>query len=333
MGNDRASKEITPRERAICVLKGKKADAVPTMEIVFELEEALTGKAYILGEQLEKLTGKERINALNANVDLYVDVAQKLGYSSITIHPAPTPWYIPTNYYPTLKDQLYVIREVYKKAGNSILVGAGIDGTLAIPEGSGMEELIYSLADKPKEVKAQAQKNVMWAVEQMKRLIGAGAEVMYCCSDYCFNQGPFLSPVMFEEFVFPYLHYQTEKLREEGAYVIKHTDGNIMPILEMLIQAEPHCIHSIDPVANMDMQEVRKITKNKVCLMGNVDSTQLQTGDKTAIIQSCDKALEGSLEGGTIYSTCNSVFKGIELSNYYIMLDMLNNYNAQINNN
>ena len=54
-------------------------------------------------------------------------------------------------------------------------------------------------------------------------------------SDYCFNSGPFLSQDQFDEFVTPYLVQAIAAQRQMGYYVIKHTDGNIMPILDRLL--------------------------------------------------------------------------------------------------
>jgi len=53
---------------------------------------------------------------------------------------------------------------------------------------------------------------------------------MVLCSDYCFNTGPFLSPLQFSEFIAPYLARQVQAFRDMGYYVIKHTDGNILPL-------------------------------------------------------------------------------------------------------
>ena len=63
------------------------------------------------------------------------------------------------------------------------------------------------------------------------------------CSDYCFNTGPFLSPAMFDEFIFPYLKQLIAGYRELGFYVIKHSDGNIMPILDQLVEIKESEFH------------------------------------------------------------------------------------------
>ena len=314
---------MTPKERAITALNGGIPDMVPTMEIDFELTGQLLGEDLILGSKLCSLSGQKKINALNKNIDLYIKTAYALDYSAITIHPAPTPLYTPgEKYYGTLEDELYVIRHVYREAGDRILVAAGIDATYPIPEGASMEEFSYRLADEEDELLDFAHKNTIWAIDQMKQMIDAGAGVMYNCSDYCFNAGPFLSPAQFEKFIYPFLKIQTTALRSAGAFVIKHTDGNIMPILDMILDCDPHCIHSIDPLAGMDIAEVKRMTAGKCAIMGNVDSTLIQLGEKDGIIQSAEYALKNGMPGGGyIFSTCNSVFKGIQLDSYRLMLE------------
>ena len=55
MGDDRRGEEMTAKERARIAMEGGKPDGLPTMEIVFELERELTGRAYVLGKDLEPL--------------------------------------------------------------------------------------------------------------------------------------------------------------------------------------------------------------------------------------------------------------------------------------
>ncbi|MBT3274861.1 MAG: hypothetical protein HN368_17030 [Spirochaetales bacterium] len=296
------------------------------MEIDFQLHQDLLGRQLLLGDQLGKLRGKEREAALRNNAEIYAETAALLDLSAITVHPPAiecSPGYVPPWSYPDIEDHLKVIRMVYDMAGGSILIAMGIDGTFAIPDGQGYEDFIYSFYDSPDERKAEARERAVWAVEIMKRMIDAGAEVLYNCSDYCFNTGPFLPPDMFEEFIFPFLRYQTIELRRAGAWVIKHTDGNMLPILEMLIESGPHAIHSIDPVAGMDIREIKTRCRGRVAVMGNVNTSYLQTGPAEAVRRSAEYALTNGMPGGAyIYSSCNSIFEGIPLDNYQAMLEV-----------
>lgn len=315
---------MTPRERMLCALKGGTPDKVPTAEIDFQLHKDLLGKEILLGSDLKICSPKEKARLLHQNAEIYTETALALDLSAITIHPPEiecSPGYIADWAYPTVEDHLHVIRLVKELSGGVFAVAGGIDGTYQIPAGNSIEEFAYGLADDPDGMKERAEKYLYNALEIMKRVIDAGAEVLYNCSDYCFNQGPFLSPAMFEKFVYPYLKRQTEELRRCGAYVIKHTDGNIMPILEMIADCHPHAIHSLDPLAKVDIKEVKEKYGHRLCLMGNVDVTKLQQGPVEDIIKSAEYALRcGMPGGGYIFSSCNSIFSKVPLENYRVML-------------
>jgi len=54
--------------------------------------------------------------------------------------------------------------------------------------------------------------------------------------DICTDQGPMISPTRLDEIYFPYLERSLEPLRDEGVRTIWHSDGNIMPIIDRLIE-------------------------------------------------------------------------------------------------
>ncbi|MFQ5857533.1 MAG: uroporphyrinogen decarboxylase family protein, partial [Anaerolineae bacterium] len=132
----------------------------------------------------------------------------------------------------------------------------------------------------------------------------------------------FLSPNMFSEFVTPYLAKLVKGYRDLGAYVIKHTDGNIMPILDQLVSTNPHALHSLDPMAGVDIREVKKLYGTKICLVGNVNCALMHTGTDEEIIESCRYAMEnGKPGGGYIFSTSNVIFRGMPERSYDMMFD------------
>ena len=208
-----------------------------------------------------------------------------------------------------------------RDAGKRLLVDYG-DSTLAIPTGENMERLAYELADKPDKIKAEQEMALDKTLERGRKVVEAGIEGYIMGSDYCFNDGPFLSPTMFSEFVTPYLTKLIKGYRDMGAYTIKHTDGDIMPILDQLIEANPHALHSLDPMAGVDIKAIKKLYGDKVCLIGNVNCALMQTGSEERILESCRYAMEnGKPGGGYIFSTSNVIFKGMPKKSYDLMLD------------
>ena len=98
---------MTPKQRLLAALHLQQPDVVPTMEIDFQLHQELLGDRLILGEELASLQGAEKNQALNHNVDVYLETAERLDYSAVTVHPIPTPAYTPEGrYYPELEDEL-----------------------------------------------------------------------------------------------------------------------------------------------------------------------------------------------------------------------------------
>ena len=161
------------------------------------------------------------------------------------------------------------------------------------------------------------------AIERNRRLAEAGFECFILCSDYCFNNGPFLSPAMFREFVQPYLYDIIDNIRKDSAFAIKHTDGNIMPILDQLVECRPHAIHSLDPMAGVDIREVKRLVGDKVCLCGNVHCAALQTGTREDVIRSAEYCLTyGKPGGGYIYCTSNVPFRGMPADRYDLVLEI-----------
>jgi uroporphyrinogen decarboxylase len=179
------------------------------------------------------------------------------------------------------------------------------------------------LYDKPEEVKAEAQRRVDDALEEAHKLQGKGLDGFALCADYCFNTGPFLRPEVFAEVVTPYLKQLIGGYREMGFYTIKHTDGNIMPILDQLVDCEPDALHSLDPQGGIDIREVKALYGDRVCLCGNVNCGLIDTGTDEEYLASARYALtHGMPGGGYIFSTSNCIYTGMRLERYERILDL-----------
>lgn len=148
------------------------------------------------------------------------------------------------------------------------------------------------------------------------------------CSDYCLNANPFFTQEQFEELIQPTLSAVIRECRAMGYYSIKHTDGNIMPILRQIADCKPDAIHSLDPQGGVSLPKVREIVGESVCLIGNVNCGLLQTGTD----EECDADVlrslrEGMAAGkGYIFSTSNCAYTGMPLARYERMIELWRTY-------
>jgi uroporphyrinogen decarboxylase len=309
---------MTPRQRAIAALqKRKPRGLVPHLELEFQLSEQLLGFPALRAEHLKGVRGAKRQDLLKRNAAHWVEIAKRFDYSAITgLHWLP------------LQDQIRSFQYLREIAGDTYLLSAFVDGTFAIPDGTNMmEQAVYFLEQRERALR-DARRRVARAIAIGKELIRAGAEVVFMCADYCFNDGPFLSPRLFRRFVTPFLKRQIRAFRAAGAFTVKHTDGDIMPILDQLLEAGPDALHSLDPMAGVDIRRVRRLVGKKLCLIGNVNCAYLQQGPPERIVESARYCLQhgGAKQGAYIYSTSNCIFEGVPLENYELMLRVREEY-------
>ena len=247
--------------------------------------------------------------------DLHVAVARRYGHAGMLYH-SPGGW--------QEEDTRLSIEHVRMLSGMDYLVTLHGDATYSLPSGNDMMDFIIKLADQPDEMKSEAQRRVDSALARGKRIKSWGTVDGFClCSDYCFNDNPFLSPAMFDEFVTPYLAQIVAGYREMGFFVIKHTDGNIIPILDSLISTKPHALHSLDPQGGVDLAEVKRMAGDSVCLIGNVNCALLQTGTDEEAVRDVRRALAQGMPGGAyVFGTSNCIYTGMSLERYDLMLNI-----------
>lgn len=303
---------MIPREAIIEALELRRPPGlVPHCELEFQLSQELLGRKALRSRDLQDLTPAERDPLLAGNAEMWVEVAERFDWSVITgLH-----WL-------SAEDQERSFEIIRDLAGDRYMLSAFVDGTFAIPSGDRMVEHVVWLTEHKQEALAQAETNVKGSVEACKRLIGAGAEIVFMCADYCFNDGPFLSPAMFGEYVTPFLAQLVDGIHAAGGYACKHTDGNIMPILDQIVGTGIDALHSLDPMAGVDIAEVKRLYGDRICLLGNVNCALVQAGTKEQIEESARYCLQhGGVEsGGYVYCTSNCVFEGVPLENYEHML-------------
>ena len=308
---------MKPRERFIAALERRPPTGrVPHFELVFFLTMEAFGKVHPshrnYGQCFQMSEHERQLHRIEM-AGVYVDTARRFEHSAIFIHP-------PVNDLDEIRRTLDLIRDW---TGDDYFLMMHGDATYGIPNGQNMMEWSAWLYERPDEVKDEAQRRVDAALEKARKLQGAGLDGFALCSDYCFNNGPFLRPDVFAWVVSPYLKALMAGYREMGYYSIKHTDGNIMPILDQLVDCRPDALHSLDPQGGIDIQEIKALYGDRVCLCGNVNCGLIDTGTEEEYLDSARYALtHGMPGGGYIFCTSNCIYTGMKLARYEKILDL-----------
>ena len=111
-------------------------------------------------------------------------------------------------------------------------------------------------------------------------------------------------------------------IHDEGAYCIKHTDGNIYPILDMIVSAGPDGINPIEPVAGMELKKVKELVGDRICIAGNIDCARLLPhGTVDEVRETVRWAIVDAAEGGGyIVTSSNSIHSSCRPENFVAMV-------------
>lgn len=314
---------MTPREKFIKALKREKIEGhVPHFELVFFLTLESVGRVHPIHrnyEQWHQMSKTEQKLQLEDMAKAYIEVAEKYNHSAIFVHPNPGRiGELPGNNESTRR----ILETIRDLSGDKYFLMVHGDPTLPIPTGDTMVEFAAEMYEEPEKLHEATKRNMEEAMSQcdeLKKHPGL-LDGFALCSDYCFNANPFYNREMFAEFVQPYLKDILSYYRENGYYSIKHTDGNVMPILDMIVDCKPDAVHSLDPQGSVDLTEVKKLYGDKVCLIGNVNCGLMQTGTVEELENDVRRSLREGMPGyGYIFSSSNCVYTGLDLERYEIM--------------
>ena len=111
-------------------------------------------------------------------------------------------------------------------------------------------------------------------------------------------------------------------IHDEGARVVKHTDGNIWPIIADIVSTGIDGLNPLEPVAGMDLGRVKTEYGARVCLIGNIDCGELLShGSPEEVEQAVRAALAAGMPGGRyMLSSSNSIHASVRPENYHAMV-------------
>ena len=192
----------------------------------------------------------------------------------------------------------------------------------------GMDKLMVAMALEPGFVHELFSRMADVNIVVIRRAVKTGADTISLGDDYCANKGPLMSPEMFKEFILPHLKRAVTAVHEEGAKCIKHCDGNIWPLLDMMIEADIDCINPLEPVANMDIADVKEKYGDRICIMGNIDCAEmLCLGTEIEVEHAVKECISrGAQGGGLIISSSNSIHSGVKPENYAAMIGAVHEF-------
>lgn len=135
--------------------------------------------------------------------------------------------------------------------------------------------------------------------------------------DIAFGQGPYFSPQTMRDVVFPHWRRMSSKITLPWLY---HSDGNLLPIIDDILEMGMKAIHPIEPYGTMDIMEVKRRYGHRVVLGGNLDMNIIANGTVDDVEGGVRWLHENAGQnGGWILSSSNSIDSGANPENVIAM--------------
>jgi uroporphyrinogen decarboxylase len=192
----------------------------------------------------------------------------------------------------------------------------------------GMENYMLKMFDDPKFVHDVAAMVLDYNLAQLDLLVKAGLDVLVIEDDIADKNFPLIAPDQFREFVNRYNRILVKTAHAKGLKVVRHSDGNLWPLMDILLDTGYDGLNPLEPQAGMALDKVKQYCGERICLLGNIDCVDLLPN---GTVQQVDAAVEKAIQdaghgGGLIICSSNSLHPGVAPDNCIAMFEATRKY-------
>jgi len=191
----------------------------------------------------------------------------------------------------------------------------------------GMQNLLIDYITNPDFVYELSRITTDYVLEAIDSASSLGIDGIFFPGDLAGESSLIISPEHYRKYLKPYHLEIIEHVHNKGLKIIKHSDGNIWPILDDFIEIGFDGIHPIQP-QSMDIVEVKEYLSGRACIVGNIDCRNLLPyGSKEEVEKSVKETIDKIAPGGGyIASSSNSIHPEVKPENYIAMVNAVHKY-------
>jgi hypothetical protein len=175
-----------------------------------------------------------------------------------------------------LRKQLAFVEEERERLGEvfyfASMPGVGLQ---SIYGEVGLEQFSYYLADCPGLIDELLECHTLATLALIEHLPADHTlEAVFTGDDIAFQSGPFMHPRWFATHYTPRMTRVVDAYHAKGIKVLFHSDGDLNPILDQLVDAGIDGLNPIEVLAHMDVGEIHR-RYPELFMAGGIDVSQL----------------------------------------------------------
>ncbi|UCH89259.1 MAG: hypothetical protein JSV49_01015 [Thermoplasmata archaeon] len=207
--------------------------------------------------------------------------------------------------------------ELEELKGKAFLVGNVYDPFETLARVIGLKNALMTMKSEPDKLKPVLNKfgTVMkeFGLAQIRYGGGGKLQGIWIWGDIAYTRGLMMAPELYRELVLPALKNMCSAFKDEGVWVIYHTDGNPSEILGDLIDAGVSALHTVEQVQGMELDTLIESYSNKLAFIGGIPP--IKTGDAdplTTLKPTLSRMVKLGSSGGLIPGFTNFIHSNFD---------------------
>ncbi len=191
----------------------------------------------------------------------------------------------------------------------------------------GMENLLIDYALDAQLAHALSRITTDYDLAVIEKAAPLGVDVVIVPGDLAGETSLLMSPDYYREYLKPYHQEIVNCAHKHGLKIVKHSDGDIWPLVDDFLEVGFDGLHPIQPQC-MDIGQVKDYLAGRACILGNIDCRDLLVfGSQEEVQQTVKQTIEAAAPGGGyIISSSNSIHPGVKPENYIAMVKAAHKY-------
>jgi uroporphyrinogen decarboxylase len=172
----------------------------------------------------------------------------------------------------------------------------------------GIENHLAYLLLYPVELREVYRRQAEWNRSFAMNCLDLGIDMIHVSDDWGAQRGLLFGKRIFDELIVPNHLVTARAVKERGAFLSLHSDGNVSSVLDDVVAMGYDVMHPYQESAGMDYGVYRRSYSSRLALMGGLDvQTTIGFGRKDHLAAEIERVMRLFARGGLLYCTTHFV--------------------------
>lgn len=172
----------------------------------------------------------------------------------------------------------------------------------------GIQEHLMYLAMYEKELAEVYRRQAMWNRSFAMNCLDLGVDMIHVSDDWGAQNGLMFAPEQWWRLIFPNHQVTCQAVRQRGAFLSMHSDGNINAVLDGVVELGYQVLHPFQESAGMDLEDYQRRYRQHFAVMGGLDvQTTIGFGDYPRLQREIERVIGLFPEGDLLFCTSHFV--------------------------